>query len=261
MSYKMIDSHCHLGNEKYQETTHELIQKSIEGGIIAMIDTGYDIPSSKKTIELANEFPQVFSTVGIHPHDAKMAPVDYLYQLNKLAANSKVVAIGEIGLDYYYDLSPRDIQQKVFKEQLDLSFELKRPFVIHQRDAMQDMLSLLNEFPSPRYGGMFHCYSGSLEIATDLVKKGYKLSIGGPLTFKNARKTVEVIKGIPIEHIMVETDCPYLTPEPLRGKLNYPHYVKYVIEKIAEIKGMGPSYVAAKTTSNSVEFFGLGLSI
>ncbi|QNO16654.1 TatD family hydrolase [Alkalicella caledoniensis] len=255
----MIDSHCHMENPKYQGNVDDLIRDCVDEGIIAMVNTGYDIPSSKQSILLSEKYEQVYATVGIHPHDAKESQQGYLNQLGDLSKNSKVVAIGEIGLDYYYDLSPRETQKMVFAQQLSLSFDLKKPFVIHQRDAMGDMLSIIDDFPNPINGGVFHCYSGSLETAKELVKKGYMLSIGGPITFKNAKKTVEVVKNIPLEYLLVETDCPYLTPEPYRGKLNYPYYVKYVIEKIAQIKGVEPEEVAAKTTTNANKFFRLGL--
>lgn len=253
----MIDSHCHLDNPKLGKNVADLIKEGKEKGILAFINTGYDLISSKVGVELAEAYEEVYTTVGVHPHDAKGVSPNYLENLANLAKSSKVVAIGEIGLDYYYDFSPRNQQRKVFIEQIEMANTLKLPFVIHQRDAMGDMLEILSKFPAPKYGAVFHCYSGSLETAKELIKKGFFISIGGPVTFKNAKKTLEVVKEIPLEYLLVETDCPYLTPEPYRGKVNYPHYVKYVIEKIADLKNTPPQIVAQKTSQNSVHLFGL----
>lgn len=261
MQYKMIDSHCHLDNPKLKINTSDIIKEGKENGILAFVNTGYDLESSRAGVSLANEYQEVYQTVGVHPHDAKGVPTDYLDQLAGLTKSPKVVSIGEIGLDYHYDFSPREQQRKVFIEQIELANSLKLPFVIHQRDAMGDMLEILNKFPNPQYGAVFHCYSGSLETAKEIIKKGFMISIAGPITFKNAKKNIEVVKGIPLEHLLVETDCPYLTPEPYRGKVNYPHYVKYVIEKIALLKNISPQVVAEKTSQNSIDFFGLGLKL
>lgn len=257
----MIDSHCHLDNKKLELSVEEIVQIGINHGLIAMVNTGYDLESSKRGIEFAQEHKEVYATVGIHPHDAKGAPADYLSHLEGMANEEKVVAIGEIGLDYYYEFSPKEIQKKVFIEQMELAMALKKPFVIHQRDAMGDMLEILENSPRPKYGAVFHCYSGSADTAKKLINMGYQLSIAGPVTFKNARKTIEVIQEIPLDYLMVETDCPYLTPEPFRGKVNYPHLVKYVIEKIAEIKKCSPITVAEQTTLNSKNLFRLGIEI
>ncbi len=261
MHLQLIDSHCHLDNEKFLDNMDALVNNSVKNGVIAMVNTGYDLPSSKNGVKLATMFKQVYCTIGVHPHDAKGVPYDYIAQLKDLSKNKKVVAIGEIGLDYYYDYSPREIQKRVFMEQIDLANQLHLPYVIHQRDAMGDMLKILKDFPKPKYGALFHCYSGSLDVAKELIKGGFMLSIGGPVTFKNARKTVEVVKDIPLDYMLVETDCPYLTPEPFRGKLNYPHYVRYVVEKIAHIKEMEVVDVALKTTENSNNFFKFGLEM
>ena len=257
----MIDSHCHLDNPKLEKNISDIIKEGKENGLLAFINTGYDLESSKLGVDLANKYQEIYSTVGIHPHDAKGVFTDYLDQLANFSKSEKVVSIGEIGLDYYYDFSPRDQQRKVFIEQIELANSLKLPYVIHQRDAMGDMLEILNSFPNPKYGAVFHCYSGSLDTAKELIKKGFMISIGGPVTFKNAKKTIEVVKEIPLDYLLVETDCPYLTPEPYRGKVNYPHFVRYVIEKIAHLKDISPQVVAETTSRNSNNFFGLGLNL
>lgn len=257
----MIDSHCHLDNSKLEKSITEIVKEGKENGMLAFVNTGYDLESSRLGVDLANTYQEVYQTVGVHPHDAKGVPADYLEQLVSLSKSPKVVSIGEIGLDYYYDFSPREQQKKVFVEQIELANSLKLPYVIHQRDAMGDTLEILNKFSKPQYGAVFHCYSGSLETAKELIRKGFMISIGGPVTFKNAKKTVEVVKGISLEHLLVETDCPYLTPEPYRGKVNYPHFVKHVIEKIALLKNIPPQVVAEKTSQNSIDFFGLGLKL
>lgn len=261
MKFLYIDSHCHLDNPKLKKTVGEIIRESEENGVIAFVNSGYDLPSSLKGVEISEKYSAVYTTVGIHPHDAQGVPKDYLLKLEELVQKPKVVALGEMGLDYYYQFSPKEVQKEIFCQQLELAFSLKKPFVIHQRDAMGDMLEILKRFPNPQYKGVFHCYSGSVEIAKELIKMGYMLSIAGPVTFKNAKKTVEVVKEIPLEYLLVETDCPYLTPEPFRGKVNYPYYVKFVIEKIAEIKGISFDKVAYNTTKNSINFFKLSIEL
>ncbi|WP_353893330.1 TatD family hydrolase [Proteinivorax hydrogeniformans] len=254
---QLIDSHCHIDNEKYTETPEEIAIKAKSHGVKAMINVGYDLNSSKNAVKLSVKIPQLYSAVGIHPHDAKKAPTGYLNQLAELTKNQKVVALGEIGLDYHYNFSSPEIQKKVFKEQLQLAYDLDIPFIIHQREAVGDMLEIIKRFPKPPQKAVFHCFSGSSELAKELITMGYYISVGGPVTFKNAKKPKQVAKDISLENLLVETDCPYLTPHPFRGKTNYPHYVKYVVEEIAAIKGISKEEVASKTLENTEQLFGM----
>ncbi|WP_350343715.1 TatD family hydrolase [Proteinivorax tanatarense] len=254
---KIIDSHCHIDNERYKESAEEIAEKSLKQGVKSMINVGYDLNSSRNAIKLSDKIPQLYAAVGIHPHDAKGASGGYLNQLCEMMKNNKVVAIGEIGLDYHYNFSTPEVQKKVFKEQLKLAYELKSPFIIHQREAVEDTLDIIKKFPTPPKGAVFHCFSGSVELAKELIKMGYYISLGGPVTFKNAKKPKKVAQEIDLEHLLVETDCPYLTPHPFRGKINYPYYVKYVVEEIANIKKESPENVAFQTLKNTEKLFGI----
>lgn len=244
---KLIDSHAHLDNEKFDEDRLEVLDR-IEEELDFVVNIGYDLKSSRKSVEYADKYPYIYATVGIHPTEIKGYSKDWEEELEKLAKNEKVLAIGEIGLDYYWMTEPKDVQKDIFKRQLELAKRVKKPVVIHSRDAMKDTLDILKEFPDVK--GVFHCYPGSIESAREIISN-YYLGIGGVLTFKNAEKLVEVVKEIPLEKIVIETDCPYMAPVPMRGKRNEPVYVKYVAEKIAEIKGIGIAEVIKVTNENT----------
>lgn len=245
----LFDTHAHLLDSRFDEDREELIQKLPSLGIEGLIEIGTTIGESEKALALAARVPYIYAAVGVHPHEAKDAPPDYLDSLKSLAAHQKVVAIGEIGLDYHYDFSPRDVQQKVFEQQLALSLSLGLPVVIHMREATQDTLSMLREHKGVR--GVMHCYSGSAQTAELLLNMGLCISFTGAVTFKNARKTVEAAAVTPLSHLMAETDCPYLSPEPVRGRRNDPSNVRYVIEKLAQIKNITFEQMCEINTNNA----------
>jgi TatD DNase family protein len=250
------DTHAHLDDEAYQEDFKDVMGRIKAAGISRVTNVGYDLPSSKRSVKLAQEYDFIYAVIGIHPHNAEGVTDDLLEQLQDLAKKPKVLAWGEIGLDYYRDLSPRSLQKEVFVQQIELANEAGLPIVIHNRDAHQDVLDIVKANP-PKYGGVFHCYSGSWEMAKILLNLGFYLSFAGPITFKNARHTVEVAKNAPLDRILVETDSPYLTPEPRRGKRNEPTYVREVVKKLAEIKELSLEEIALQTMHNAETIFGL----
>lgn len=247
---KPVDTHIHLDNSAFDEDRDEIFKKIGEDLEFA-INIGYNYESSEKSIEYAQKYPFIYATVGYHPEDIGEYDKD---KLIKLAENPKVVAIGEIGLDYHWMSFDKTTQEKIFRSQLDVARELKLPIVIHSREAMGDTLRILEDYPDIK--GIFHCYPGSYETAKMVVDRFY-LGIGGVLTFKNAKKLVEVVKDIPLERLVLETDCPYMTPVPFRGKRNIPLYVKYVAEKIAEIKDISYDEVVKITTENAKKVYGI----
>lgn len=252
----MIDSHAHLNDGRFDKIIDEVLQRAKEAGVEGIINIGYDLPSSQRAINLANLHHELFATVGFHPHSAKFFDDVSYQELLKLAGKPKVVAIGEIGLDYYYDNSPRDQQRYAFRGQMALAQDLDLPVVIHSREATKDTMDILKEFPDVRC--LLHCYSGSLETAKEYLEMGHYISFAGPVTFKNAVRLQEVAKNIPLDRLMVETDCPYLAPEPMRGKRNEPAWVKYVALKIAELQNVTLEEVIKHTKDNANKFFGLG---
>jgi TatD DNase family protein len=224
------------------------------------------LESSVKTVEHTKKYSWCYGAVGCHPHDAKTMDDMSLIMLKGLAKKPKIMAIGEIGLDYYHNHSPRDVQQYWFRRQIQLALELDMPIIIHDREANEDVMRILKEegaFSKERLKGgsdakvLLHCYSGSRELARQYVKLGATISMAGPITYKNARKNIEVVQEIPIEHLLVETDAPYLTPEPFRGRTNHPSYVEYTVRKIADIKEMSYEEVARITCENAKRFFNI----
>lgn len=248
-----FDSHAHYDDERFDEDRESLIESLKEKGVDFIINAAADIKSCHTSLALANKYPFIYSSVGVHPHDVKDLTDADIEEMRQLAHNSKVVAIGEIGLDYYYDNSPREDQRKWFKVQLELAKALDLPVIIHSRDASQETFDIIME--SGVKEGVIHCFSGSYELAKEYVKRGFYLGIGGSLTFKNAKKTVEVVEGIDLEYILIETDCPYLTPVPHRGERNDSSYLKFVVEKIAEIKGISTDEVAKISSDNAKKLF------
>ena len=251
----LFDSHCHLDGERFDEDREAVHQRMLEGGVSRYAVIGCDMPSSRRCVEYAAGHEGCYASVGIHPHDAKTwldADAELLAAWSK---EEKVVAIGEIGLDYYYDYSPRDVQIAVCEKQMDLAWELDMPVIYHVRDAHPDMLDVLKRHKGRLTGGVIHCFSGSWEIAKEYLKMGFHLGFDGPITFKNAPKLQEVVVNAPLDRIMVETDSPYLTPVPVRGKRNEPTYVRYVVEKIAELKGISLEEAAAATTKNAMDVY------
>jgi TatD DNase family protein len=247
----MFDTHAHLQDAKLRGDLENILKRAREAGVEQITCIGYDLPSSREAVQLAQKYRQIYAAVGVHPHDAKTMTEDILEKLKILAQDPKVVAIGEIGLDYYRNLSPRITQMEAFIEQIKLAHEIGKPIIIHDRDAHQDIIETVKKYKAGKNGGIMHCYSGNLPLALEAIKAGFYISFAGPLTYKNAYKPQEVAAKIPMDWLLVETDCPYLTPEPLRGKVNEPAHVRYVIEKMAVLRNQHPDEVAYLTARNA----------
>lgn len=253
----LFDVHAHYDDEQFHGDRDHILSSMNENNIGHIINIGCDIETSKKSIELSEKYPFIYAAVGFHPHEAANVKEGDYHEIIKMAQHPKVVAIGEIGLDYYYGKDTMDIQRRVFREQIELAKSVDLPFQVHNRDSTRDCLMILKEAKMGDRRGMMHCFSESKETAREMLNLGMKISIGGIVTFKNNVKTVEVVKYVPIEDIMVETDCPYLAPVPYRGKRNSSLYMHATCEKIAEIKGMDTEEVIAITERNAKKFFGI----
>lgn len=253
----LFDSHAHLDSSRFDDDREQIIKNARENGVSYIMNPGANLETSVDAVKLASEHEMIYAAVGVHPHDVKDMDEMTLMLLKGLTKKEKVMAIGEIGLDYYYDHSPRDLQQEWFRRQIQLAKEVSLPIIIHDRDANDDVMRILKEEKAFDTGVVLHCFSGSAELARQYVNLGAYISIAGPVTFKNARKTVEVVEKTPLQYLFVETDSPYLTPVPYRGKRNEMAYVRYVAEKIAEIKGISFDEVAYQTTENAKKFFGI----
>ncbi|MGE5398574.1 MAG: TatD family hydrolase [Chitinophagales bacterium] len=255
--FTVIDSHAHLQDSKFNEDVKDVIERAVAGGVEMMICIGYDLESSRAALELARRYPMIKAVVGIHPHDADTVNDQALAEIWQMARDSRVVAIGEMGLDYYRNLSPRDAQIQGFKAQIKLAKELNKPIVIHDRDAHQEVLAIIKQEKAGANGGIMHCFSGDYNLAVDIMKEGFYLSFAGPLTYNNSKKAVEVAGRAPLDRLLVETDCPYLTPEPYRGKRNEPLYVTEVARKMAEIKNKSYEEIAYATLFNTRKVYRL----
>ena len=253
-----IDTHAHLFYKNFDGELDQIVERALEADVKYMVCPGTDVKTSKQSIELAEKYESVYATVGIHPHDTKDFNGKEIDQLRKLAEHKKVVAIGEIGLDYYYDFSPKSKQLKAFRAQLDLAAELDMPVVIHNREANEDTMNILREYKSRNIRGQLHCYAGTIEDAEELVEMGYLISFTGNITFKKLEELREILKTIPVENLMLETDSPFMTPVPFRGKRNEPSYIPYVAEKVAEIHNVSVEEVKQLTTFNAINLFGIG---
>lgn len=251
----IIDTHTHLNDDRfpdYEEIINGLQENNLEKIIIA----SYDFSSSKKALNIAERFKNVYCVIGMHPHDSRLYSDEMENWMTENSLNKKVVGIGEIGLDYFYDLSDRETQKAVFIRQLILADRLNLPIVIHLRDAFKDMLDILNSHRQYlNHGGIIHCYSGSLETAQELISLGFSLGFGGVITYKNSVKSAEVIKNIPLERIVVETDCPYLTPQLHRGERNQPAYCNEVVDKISEILNIKRDVLEEQLLINTYNIF------
>lgn len=248
-----FDSHAHYDDERFDEDRESLLEGLKEKNVDFVVNAAADMKSCYTGLALAEKYPFVYCSIGVHPHDVKNLKEEDLVEMKRLAAHDKVVAIGEIGLDYYYDNSPREDQRAWFMKQLLLAKELDLPVIIHSRDASQETFDMIMK--SGVKEGVIHCFSGSYELAKEYVKRGFYIGVGGSLTFKNAKKTVEVVEGIDLKHILIETDCPYLTPVPHRGSRNDSSYLQYVVEKIAQIKGISEEEVAKVSLENAKLLF------
>lgn len=253
----LFDTHVHLNADQYKEDLEEVINRALSEGISQMVVVGFDRPTIERAMELVEKYDFLYASVGWHPVDAIDMKDEDLLWIEELASHPKVVAIGEMGLDYYWDKSPKDVQKEVFRRQIQLAKRVKLPIIIHNRDATADIVEILKEEEAKEVGGIMHCFSGSPETAKECVEMNFYISLGGPVTFKNAKKPKEVAEAIPLEKLLIETDCPYLAPHPYRGKRNEPSYVKLVAEQIAEIKGISFEEVAEATTENAKKIFGI----
>ena len=252
----LIDSHTHLDDLRYDTDRDNVLQRAQTAGIEAIVTIGCDLATSQAAVALAHAHPNIFATIGVHPHEAKEIGEGWYESFRSLAQHPKVVAYGEIGLDYHYDHSPREIQRQRFREQIHLARELALPLVIHTREAQEDTVMILREEGAVDVGGVFHCFSGDMWLAKDALDLGFYLSFSGVLTFKNATMLRDIAKTVPLDRLMVETDCPYLAPVPYRGKRNEPAYVQYVAETLAEIRGNGSvESVARATVENTKRVF------
>jgi TatD DNase family protein len=252
----LFDTHAHLNDEKFNDDREEVIARARENGVSYVCNIGYNKETIVSSLELAHTYDFIYTAIGWHPQDAITMTDDDLAWIEKLATEErKVVAIGEIGLDYYWDTSPKDVQQDVFRRQIRLAKKLKLPIIIHDREAHQDILDILREEKAEEVGGIMHCFSGSPEMAEQCIDLNFHISLGGPVTFKNAKKPKEVAERVPLERLLIETDCPYLTPHPYRGKRNESAYVRYVAEEIAQLKNISFEKLAQITTENAKRLF------
>ena len=252
---KLFDTHVHLTDDRFDADRQAVIDGFEAEHILGVIEAATDEADSKAAVDLASNNTRVYAAVGIHPHEAKDVSGEYIRVLADLAKNPKVVAIGEIGLDYHYDFSPRNIQQDIFKAQIALAKDLDLPIIIHNREATKDTMDILKSFAPLR--GVMHCFSGSPETVQETIRLGLHVSFTGTLTFANAHKVQEAFLAVPLDRVMAETDGPYLAPVPVRGKRNEPKYVKHVIEKMAELHGISPGEMADINIKNAKHLFGV----
>jgi TatD DNase family protein len=253
---KLFDTHAHINLAHFDEDREEVINRMFSGGVEKIVIPGVDLETVNSAIKLAGEYSgKIYAAIGFHPQDAiKWAPENYA-ELKELAKNPCVVAIGEIGLDYYWDTSPKDRQYEVLKLQIDLAKELSLPIIIHTRESLDDTLAILKENNADQVGGIFHCFSGDLEFAKKCIELGFYISFAGNITFKTAQNLRDAAREIPLDKILIETDSPYLTPVPHRGKRNEPAYVQFVAKEIAGLKNISVEEVAKQTYNNAKKVF------
>ena len=250
----LFDTHAHMDDHAFDEDRAELLASLPGQGLALVMNPGCSLASSYNAVKLANSYDYIYAAVGSHPDVADEVNENTLAEYMELCKlNPKVKAIGEIGLDYHYEDIPRDVQQKAFRLQMQLARELNMPVIVHERDAHEDGLRIIDEFPEVK--GVFHCYSGSLEMAKELIKRGWYIGFTGVLTFKNARKAVEVAANIPLDRLVLETDCPYMSPEPFRGKRNDPGKLYRMAEKLAAIRGLTVEEIHTITTENGKRLY------
>lgn len=250
-----FDTHAHLDDEKFDADREEIIEHIKSEGVSLVVNIGADMESSKTTVELAEKYDFIYAAVGVHPYDEPDLTDDDILELRQLAKSEKVVAIGEIGLDYHFPDTDKEGQKEGFRKQIALAKELNLPYVVHDRDSHQDCYDIIKE--SGYFRGVMHCFSGSSEFAKQMTDLGFYISFAGTVTFKNAKKVKEAAKTVPLDRILIETDCPYLSPEPNRGKRNNPANVRYTAEVLAEIKGISLDEMAKITMENGKRFYGI----
>ena len=263
-SWDLVDSHCHINFDEFDHDRRQVLERAWENGIRRILNPGIDIETSKTAFKYSSYYPQIYVAVGVHPNSGLSWTQNSRSELIQLAAHKKVVAIGEIGLDYYRNHSPRDLQQSIFTQQLELATELDLPVVIHNREASEDILEILhqwhqslqaNESRLAGHPGVLHSFSGSLEFAQEIVSLNFKIGINGPVTFRNSQTLQSVVSNLPLENLLVETDSPFLSPHPFRGKRNEPANVRIVAEKVAELKSISVNQVAECTTKEADKLF------
>ena len=252
----LFDTHAHYYAEAFDPDRDAVLSALPAAGVGLVLCPGCDLDTSRQSIQLAEAYPHVYAAAGVHPEDALGLPVDWLDQVAEMTRHPKVKAIGEIGLDYYWKEVPRDLQKEVFRAQLQLAKVLDLPVIVHDREAHGDCMEIVRDYPVLR--GVFHCYSGSAEMAAELLKRGWYLGFDGPITYKNARKAIEVLEICPLDKMVIETDSPYLTPVPNRGKRNDSRQLEFVVRKIAEVKGLSAENVEELTYTNGKKLFGIG---
>ena len=253
----IFESHAHYDDPRYDADREELLNSFRANGVDYVLNVGADLPSSAESVKLAAQYDFIYAAVGVHPHDADTLSEDGLHELEKLCGMPKVVAFGEIGLDFFYDNSPRDIQRHWFRKQLELAERLGLPVIIHSREAAAETFGIIKDSHVRR--GVIHCYSGGVPMALDYMNMGFYVGVGGVITFEKAKKLIEVVGAVPLERILLETDAPYLTPAPHRGERNNSNFLPLIASKISEIKGITLQYVYNVTYSSAVKLFNIDL--
>ncbi|MCM3398021.1 MULTISPECIES: TatD family hydrolase [Oceanobacillus] len=251
----LFDTHVHLNARQFAEDLPETISRALDAGVTRMVVVGFDRETIPLAIKIAEQNENIYAAVGWHPVDAIDMTEGDLAWIEELSAHPKVVAIGEMGLDYHWDKSPKDVQKEVFRKQIHLAKKVKMPIIIHNREATEDIIEILQEEDAKEVGGIMHCYNDSIDYVQACLDMNFYISLGGPVTFKNAPLPKEVAKQVPLDRLLIETDAPYLAPHPNRGKRNEPAYVKLVAEKIAELRGMSIEEIGEATTRNACNLF------
>ncbi len=251
---QLFDSHAHLLDEKFTADFDE-VMTNVNDHMALVMNVGCNLDDCRRTVRLAEQYDKIYAAVALHPNDANDFTDDLWQEICTLAAHDKVKAIGETGLDYYWDDAAPDVQKVLFIKHIDLARTLNKPLIIHDRDAHQDTIDLLKNQKAETIGGVFHSFSGSWEMAKIVLKMNFYISLSGPVTFKNANKLLEVAQNVPLDRLLIETDCPYMTPVPHRGKRNEPMYVRHIAEKIAELRGISPEEVAQATYENGKRLY------
>jgi TatD DNase family protein len=259
----LIDTHCHLDDPRYDADREAVIERAREAGVTTFITIGCDLATSRAAVALADRYPFVYATVGVHPHEVRHLTDDWHTEISQLARHPKVVAYGEIGLDYHYNHSPQDMQRARFREQVQLARSLHLPVIIHTREAQEDTIAILHEEQARDIGGVFHCFSGDTWLAKEALALGFYLSFSGVVTFKNATALRDIAKTVPLDRLLIETDCPYLTPIPHRGKRNEPGYVRHVAETLSDL-AFTPTKLSVEelsriTSDNARRLFSIGI--
>lgn len=250
----LFDTHAHILDDQFKEDLDQVI-RNIYDNMALVVNIGCNLEDCPRTVALAEQYDKVYAAVGLHPEDVKTYTPEGWDMICRLAEHPKVVGIGETGLDYYWDTSTKDAQKVLFEQHIDLAKQLHKPLVIHDREAHGDTLEILKRTNAKEVGGILHAFSGSVEMAMEVIKLGFYIGLGGPVTFKNARKAVEVAQAIPLEYLVIETDCPYMAPVPFRGKRNEPMLVQHTAAKIAELRGISVEELIEATYQNGKRIY------